>query len=173
MSGWAKRWAEVVTQLEKRGVNGRLTMHDLRRTARSWWSELGVTEPVAELMLNHRPRSRLVALYDRSERMDERHAAAERWAEFVFSVVEGGEDAENARSAEDAKDAEDNRDASAHADSGRHAAIGAQGRRGAVLPKASAKLDKTPGQPDTMPAPASVTQDAAAAAYLRGVRART
>jgi integrase len=88
MSGWSKRWAEVLAQLEKRDVTGRVTMHDLRRTARSWWSELGVSEPVAELMLNHRPRSRLVALYDRSERMDARHAAAARWADFVFGLVE-------------------------------------------------------------------------------------
>jgi integrase len=90
MSGWSKRWTSITAAMAELGVIGRVTMHDLRRTARSWWSELGVVEPVAELMLNHRPRSRLVALYDRSERMDERHAAAERWAEFVFGLIEGG-----------------------------------------------------------------------------------
>jgi integrase len=87
MSGWSKRWAKVTTRLRQRGVTGRVTLHDLRRTARSWWTELGVPEAVAELMLNHRPRSRLVALYDRAERMDERHAAAELWASHVFAVV--------------------------------------------------------------------------------------
>ena len=88
MSGWSARWARVRAAMAELNVVGRVTMHDLRRTARSWWSELGVVEPVAELMLNHRPRSRLVALYDRSERMDERHEAAERWADFVFGLIE-------------------------------------------------------------------------------------
>jgi integrase len=104
MSGWSKRWAEVTAKLAELGVAGHVTMHDLRRTARSWWSELGVVEPVAEMMLNHRPRSRLVALYDRSERMDERYEAAERWADFVFDLVED-EGAGCARSAERDRDA--------------------------------------------------------------------
>lgn len=162
MSGWSKRWAEVVRQLEKRGVNGRVTMHDLRRTARSWWSELGVSEPVAELMLNHRPRSRLVALYDRSERMDDRHQAADRWAERVFEIVEAGEDA---------KDAGDTGDAPG---SGRDAAIRTHEGRDAVSPSAGTdrneRKSKVQGGRNALPAPAKAARDAAA--YLRGMRAR-
>jgi integrase len=88
MTGWSKRWAVVTAEMGKLGVTGRVTMHDCRRTARTWWSKLNVPEAVCELMLNHRPKNRLVAIYNRNECMDERHRAAEHWAATVFKIAE-------------------------------------------------------------------------------------
>jgi integrase len=87
MSGWTKRWAPVARALDGAGVKGRVTMHDLRRTARSWWTVLGAPMELAELMLNHRPRNALVSLYDRSERLEERYALACKWASKVAEIV--------------------------------------------------------------------------------------
>jgi integrase len=47
MSGWSKRWDRVTAGLAKLGVRDRVTMHDLRRTARSWLTELGVLSMAA------------------------------------------------------------------------------------------------------------------------------
>jgi hypothetical protein len=68
-------------------VEGRVTIHDLRRTARSWWSELSVPFEVAEAMLNHRPANRLVAIYDRADRWPDRVAASDAWAIKVQTLV--------------------------------------------------------------------------------------
>jgi integrase len=87
MSGWSQRWAPVTRALTEAGITGRITIHDLRRTARSWWTVLGATTELAELMLNHRPRNALVSLYDRSERLEERYALACTWASKVAEIV--------------------------------------------------------------------------------------
>ena len=87
MSGWSKRWARVVAEARSYGLLGRVTMHDLRRTARSWWSELRIAEPVAELMINHRPRKSLKGRYDRAERWAERVQAAAAWADKLLDLT--------------------------------------------------------------------------------------
>jgi integrase len=87
MSGWTQRWAPVARALHEAGVTGRVTMHDLRRTARSWWTVLGAPTELGELMLNHRPRNALVSLYDRSERLKERYELACKWASKVAEII--------------------------------------------------------------------------------------
>lgn len=87
MSGWTQRWAKVRSALAEAGFRGDLTLHDLRRTARSWWTSLGAEERLAEMMLNHRPKNTLVNLYDRAEMLPERTALAVRWAAEVERMV--------------------------------------------------------------------------------------
>lgn len=85
ISGFSKRWPAVRATMAD--VEGRVMIHDLRRTARSWWSTLGVQFEVAEAMLNHRPRNQLVVIYDRADRWPERFTAAEAWAAKVDSLI--------------------------------------------------------------------------------------
>ena len=87
MSGWSKRLRPVQRALAEAGVEP-VTLHDLRRTARSWWTRLGAEPDAAELMLNHRARNVLVGIYDRDGRWAERISAAEMWIEKVLDLVE-------------------------------------------------------------------------------------
>jgi integrase len=89
MSGWSKRLRPVQRALDEAGVEP-LTLHDLRRTARSWWTRLGAEPEVAELMLNHRARNVLVGIYDRDGRWVERINAAEMWVAKVFDLTNRG-----------------------------------------------------------------------------------
>lgn len=60
----------------------RFTPHDLRSTARSHLSELGVSVIVAERCLNH-SLGGLIATYDKHDYMSERRAALVLWADFI------------------------------------------------------------------------------------------
>ena len=71
------------------GLPDNATIHDLRRTIRTGLSELGVSSDVAELCLNHRPTG-IQAVYDRSERLEQRAKALQRWADYVDSIVGSG-----------------------------------------------------------------------------------
>lgn len=65
------------------GLPEGMVIHDLRRTVRTGLAELGgIPEAVAELCLNHRPQG-VAGVYDRSERLGERAAALQRWADHV------------------------------------------------------------------------------------------
>jgi integrase len=86
MSGWSKRLKPVQQALDEAGLEP-VTLHDLRRTARSWWTRLGAEPETAELMLNHRARNVLVGIYDRDSRWAERIKAAEMWAAKVLNLV--------------------------------------------------------------------------------------
>jgi hypothetical protein len=55
-------------------------LHDLRRTFRSRLSELGVSERIAELAIQHGPKDPLVKIYNRYEFDAEIRAAFEAWA---------------------------------------------------------------------------------------------
>ncbi len=63
-----------------------VVVHDLRRTIRTGLADLGgVPSEVAELCLNHRPKG-VAGTYDRAERINERAAALQRWADHVDSL---------------------------------------------------------------------------------------
>lgn len=68
----------------------RFTPHDLRSTARSHLSELGVSVVVAERCLNH-SLGGLLAIYDKHDYLTERRAALEVWADFVLACEAGRE----------------------------------------------------------------------------------
>lgn len=66
----------------------RFTPHDLRSTARSHLSALGVNVIVAERCLNH-SLGGLVGVYDQHDYMTERRAALDTWASFLESCNQG------------------------------------------------------------------------------------
>ncbi len=64
------------------------TPHDLRSTARSYLSELGVDVATAEMCLNH-SLGGLVAIYDQSDRIDQRRRALAAWSDFLGAIEDG------------------------------------------------------------------------------------
>ena len=66
----------------------RFTPHDLRSTARSHLTELGVNLIVAERCLNH-SLGGLVGIYDQHDYMTERRTALDLWSEFILACESG------------------------------------------------------------------------------------
>jgi integrase len=66
----------------------RFTPHDLRSTARSYLTELGISLIVAERCLNH-SLGGLVGIYDQHDYMTERRTALELWTEFILACESG------------------------------------------------------------------------------------
>lgn len=89
LSGFSK----VKAALDKAsGVTG-WDWHDLRRTARTGMSRLGVPREAAEAALNHvSGRAGLVGVYDRHEYRIEAIAALSAWQEHVAGLVKPRED---------------------------------------------------------------------------------
>ncbi len=69
------------------GIDG-WRWHDLRRTARTGLSKLGVSRDIAEACLNHiSGRSGLVRVYDRHDYAEEVIAALTRWQNYVIALA--------------------------------------------------------------------------------------
>jgi integrase len=66
-------------------------LHDLRRTFVTGLVELGVAPHVVELIVNHvgGARGGVAGVYNRSEMIEERRAALERWSLHVQGIVAG------------------------------------------------------------------------------------
>jgi integrase len=73
--------------IRKRLPGDGYTLHDLRRTARSFMSALGVRIEVAEKVLGHSLGS-LVRVYDRHDYLDEKREALEAWSNRLLRVVQ-------------------------------------------------------------------------------------
>lgn len=64
------------------------TPHDLRRTARTGFAQLGVDRDVAEQILNHSPGgNRIAQTYDRHHRIPEMRRALQRWADRIDTLT--------------------------------------------------------------------------------------
>jgi integrase len=67
----------------------RWTPHDLRRTARSCWSEkLGVPWDLAERLLGH-ALPKIARTYDAGTYVEQRRAALEKWASYLAQLERG------------------------------------------------------------------------------------
>ena len=80
-------WSAIKRELDAAvGKIDRWTIHDLRRTARSNWSALGVAPHIAEMMLGHKQPG-IVGVYDTHRYEQERRAALELWARRIADIV--------------------------------------------------------------------------------------
>jgi integrase len=84
LSGWTQLVAAAV---KRSGVDFRL--HDLRRTARTLMSRLGVAEDAAELAIGHVRRG-LIGVYNKDDAWRARVDAFERVSDHVAKIVAGG-----------------------------------------------------------------------------------
>jgi integrase len=83
--GRIKGWTKLVAKLQRdSGVDFRL--HDLRRTARTLMSRLGVAEDIAELAIGH-VRTDLVARYNKDQAWEGRSDAFARVSDHVAALI--------------------------------------------------------------------------------------
>lgn len=81
---------KLIKRLFETSKTANWTWHDLRRTARTGMTYLGVPEAAAEAALNHiTGKSKLVAIYDHSGPSTSGIAALRTWQSYVTDVVEG------------------------------------------------------------------------------------
>jgi integrase len=110
-SGWSKLWPALLAVARRHGLTGALTIHDLRKSARSHWGRLGVADRVAEVLLNHTVPNVLIKIYDQREFLDEKIAAMDLWCRAIETTL----DAERRSSADVvAMPAVENRPGGAH-----------------------------------------------------------
>lgn len=91
-NGWAKPKSRFDKALAQQGcILKPWTLHDLRRTLRTNWAEMGVIREVAEKYINHVSgvHSGVNAIYDRYSFMDEMREAVSRWEERLTGLVKG------------------------------------------------------------------------------------
>jgi integrase len=62
--------------------------HDIRRTVKTRMAELGVPKEIRDLIMGH-ARQGMDAVYDHSERREEKRAGLERWGRHLAGIVEG------------------------------------------------------------------------------------
>lgn len=75
----------------KSGVTG-WRFHDLRRSFATGLAESGTSAEIVDRMLNHRASSTMggvAAIYNKSQRLTERHAAAEKWGSITDHWIDG------------------------------------------------------------------------------------
>jgi integrase len=79
-------WSAFKHEIDHRsGVTG-WTLHDVRRTARTGWSALGIPVHVCEQMLGHAQRG-IISVYDVHRYENERREALERWSARIAEIV--------------------------------------------------------------------------------------
>jgi integrase len=71
-----------------------VTPHDLRRTAASGMTELGIDRLVVSKILNHVERH-VTATYDRYSYFDQKRRALDAWAAHVDAILSGKQAASN------------------------------------------------------------------------------
>ena len=85
-----KGWSNAKAQLDKRsGVTG-WTLHDLRRTLRTKWAELGIPREIAKKYINHISSgkdSKVDRIYDRHTYLPEMRAAVAKWEIWLARTV--------------------------------------------------------------------------------------
>ena len=80
--------AKVMYRLVNKHLWNRFTIHDLRRTFRSQLSSLGVSQTVAERLINHKQQG-IVGVYDRYEYLEEKKVAMQKWADKLNEIITG------------------------------------------------------------------------------------
>jgi hypothetical protein len=69
-------------------------VHDLRRSATTYWGKLNIDPQLKKRLLNHSRRADMTAIYDRFEYLDQKRSALTKWEELLFEMVgdSGGSD---------------------------------------------------------------------------------
>ena len=87
ISGWSKLWPALLAVAREQGLKGRLTIHDLRKSARSHWGRLGVSDRVAESLLNHTVPNVLIQIYDQRDFLGEKIVAMDMWCQEIEAAL--------------------------------------------------------------------------------------
>lgn len=82
-------FAHAKDKLDKRSGTTGWTLHDLRRTLRTRWAELGILREVAEKYINHvsGAQAGVNGIYDRYSYMPEMRAAVAKWENYLTKLL--------------------------------------------------------------------------------------
>lgn len=89
-NAWGNSKAAFDRRLKDAGYNvAPWTLHDLRRTFRTFWAELGIRREVAEKYIHHISgvHSGVDAIYNRHSYMTEMRDAVQRWEDFLKDLT--------------------------------------------------------------------------------------
>ena len=64
-----------------------VTLHGLRKTARTWMAKIGVPEMIAEYALSHEAKTSLVAVYNKYDYFKERIPVMRLWNYFIYTQL--------------------------------------------------------------------------------------
>ena len=79
---------QAISQAENTGALPYWTLHDFRRTMRTFMSKVSVQKHIAEAIISHSGgKSRLDATYDSYEYFDERTDALTEWGDWVNAIT--------------------------------------------------------------------------------------
>lgn len=73
--------------LKRLGYKDRLTAHGIRSIGRTWMAENKIPFDVAELCLAHSVGSQTVQAYNRTDLLEERREAMQKWCDFVEGLL--------------------------------------------------------------------------------------
>jgi integrase len=80
--------------IEKRIIKIRKTarlddfrVHDLRRSATTYWGKLNIEPQLKKWLLNHSRRADVTAIYDRFEYLDQKRSALTKWEKLLLEMV--------------------------------------------------------------------------------------
>lgn len=74
---------EAVTNCTQKEV----TMHGIRKSARTWMAKIGVPETIAEYVLSHVRESSLVNVYNKHDYLRKRMGVMRLWNYFIYSLL--------------------------------------------------------------------------------------
>jgi integrase len=82
-------WAVAKTKLDQRVGIAEWRLHDLRRSAATQMSELGVSPWIVEAVLNHQSghKAGVAGIYNRAKHTDEMREALQRWADYIDRIA--------------------------------------------------------------------------------------
>ncbi|OWY36530.1 tyrosine-type recombinase/integrase [Herbaspirillum aquaticum] len=82
-------WAAITRAFERGDISiTRFTPHDTRSTAKGHMRNMGISNAISEIALNHKLRG-MEGIYDVREEIPERREALSRWAEFLVACESG------------------------------------------------------------------------------------
>lgn len=82
-------WAAITRAFDKGQIDvRRFTPHDTRSTAKGHMRNMGISNEITEIALNHKLKG-MEAVYDVREEIPERRLALERWAAFIDACETG------------------------------------------------------------------------------------
>lgn len=75
--------------LRYKGLSGKQTAHSIRAIGRTWFEENGVKFEVAETILSHKVHDSTYRAYVRTDYLEERREAMQRWSNYISSQFVG------------------------------------------------------------------------------------
>jgi integrase len=85
-----------IIKVRQAAALGDFTVHDLRRTATTYWGKLNIDPALKKRLLNHSRRADVTAIYDRFEYLDQKRDALVRWEKLLLEMAGDGSSPERA-----------------------------------------------------------------------------